>query len=50
MNKEHIFKTSLSNLIAFSYILYSAADLKNRKNTFFFSVCVFLIKPNSDFG
>jgi hypothetical protein len=37
MNK-HIFKTSFSYFIAFSYILHSAADLKKSEKLVFFSV------------
>ena len=43
MNKKHVFKTSFSYFIAFSYILHSAADLKKTKNSFLF--CLLISNP-----
>jgi hypothetical protein len=36
MKKKHVFKTSFSYFIAFSYILHTAADLKKFRKTRFF--------------
>jgi hypothetical protein len=50
MNKKHVSKTNLATqLILFSYILHSAADLKNPKSSFVFCLCIF-IKSNSGKG